>query len=253
MVGNPGQAAYVAANLYLESLAQYRRALGLPALAVGWGAIKDAGFLTRHTAVADMLKNRSGLDATPSAEALAELGRLTAVGASRVCVARFNLQRLGQMLAGARVPRFLPIIPQGMTADSQNSESVADVLKAAASGERLGIIIARIRDHAGRILGTGASQLDVSRSLAEMGLDSLMAVELAEAVERDIAQPISVMQMLSAGNITAIGELVLRTLGLGDENESVSARKASTQPTAKNGNTPVSTPLSAAEDVVKAK
>ena len=86
---------------------------------MGWGAIKDTGFLTRHAAVAEMLKNRSGLDATPAAEALTELSRLAAVGASRVCIAKFNLQRLGQMLAGARVPRFLPIIPQGVAAEAE--------------------------------------------------------------------------------------------------------------------------------------
>jgi len=242
LVGNPGQAAYVAANLYLESLAQHRRALGLPALAVGWGAIKDTGFLTRHANVADMLKNRSGLDATPAAEALAELGRLLAVGASRVCIARFNLQRLGQMLAGARVPRFLPIIPQGLSAEAQSTESLADLLKVTAPGERRGLIIARIRDHAGRILGTGANSLEADRSLSEMGLDSLMAVELAEAVERDIAQPISVMQMLSAGTIAAIADLALKTLGLSQDTDSPT-------PSGK----PAPSSVTVAEDTVQAK
>jgi acyl transferase domain-containing protein/NADPH:quinone reductase-like Zn-dependent oxidoreductase/SAM-dependent methyltransferase/aryl carrier-like protein len=232
MVGNPGQSAYVAANLYLESLAQYRHALGLAALAVCWGAIKDAGFLTRHTAVADMLKNRSGLDATPASEALAELGRLLAASATRVCVGRFNFQRLGQMLSGARAPRFLPIIPQGLAQEAQGSESLADLLKATVPDERRTLIIARIRDHAGRILGTGASQLEVDRSLAEMGLDSLMAVELAEALERDIAQPVSVMQMLSAGTISAIADLALKTLRLPDSATSFAEKQ---QPVAVTG------------------
>jgi len=242
LVGNPGQAAYVAANLYLESLAQHRRALGLPALAVGWGAIKDTGFLTRHANVADMLKNRSGLDATPSSEALAELGRLLSVGAARVCVARFNLQRLGQMLASARVPRFLPIIPQGLNAEAQSAESLAELLKTTAPEDRRGLIIARIRDHAARILGTGANSLEADRSLSEMGLDSLMAVELAEAVERDIEQPISVMQMLSAGTINAIADLALKTLGLTQDLDA---------PTPARNPTPVASNV--AEDIVPAK
>jgi acyl transferase domain-containing protein/NADPH:quinone reductase-like Zn-dependent oxidoreductase/SAM-dependent methyltransferase/acyl carrier protein len=217
MVGNPGQGAYVAANTYLEALAQYRRALGRPALAVGWGAIADTGFLTRNTAVADMLKHRSGLDATPAADALAELGGLLAARATRVCVARYNLQRLGQMLAGARVPRFVPLIPAGMTAETDTSDSLAEALKLAPENERRALIVARICRHAGRVLGTGNAQIDVDRPLAEMGLDSLMAVELAEAVERDVAQPISVMQMLGAGTVGAIADLVLKTLGLGGD------------------------------------
>jgi acyl carrier protein len=169
-------------------------------------------------------------------------------------VARFNLQRLGQMLAGARVPRFLPIIPQGASAEAQSSESLADLLKDTASEERLVLIAARIREHAGRILGTGSSQLDLNRSLSEMGLDSLMAVELAEAVERDVAKPISVMQMLSAGTISAIADLVLKTLGLGSEADGITVTSSAAKEKVKR-DVPGSAPLASdlAPDVVKSK
>jgi acyl transferase domain-containing protein/NADPH:quinone reductase-like Zn-dependent oxidoreductase/acyl carrier protein len=214
VVGNPGQGAYVAANLYLDALALHRRSLGLPALAVGWGAIKDAGFLTRHEAVAGMLKSRTGLDATPAHEALADLGRLLAVGATRVSVARFDLQRLGQMLPGARVPRFVPIIPKGASASLQSEETLADLLKKVPAAEYRAFVLARVRDHAARVLGTSASQVNVDQPLAEMGLDSLMAVELAGGLGRDLGKPVSVMQMLSAGSLTAIAEIVLKVLGI---------------------------------------
>jgi acyl carrier protein len=107
-----------------------------------------------------------------------------------------------------------------MAAEAQSTQSLADLLKVTASEDRRALIIARIRDHAARILGTGASLLDADRGLSEMGLDSLMAVELAEAVERDIAQPVSVMQMLSAGTISAIADLALKTLGFSPDQDS---------------------------------
>ena len=214
VVGNPGQGAYVAANLYLDALALYRRSLGLPALAVGWGAIKDAGFLTRHQAVAGMLKSRTGLDATPAHEALADLGRLSSVGATRVSVGRFDLQRLSQMLPGARVPRFLPIVPKGTAASLQAEETLAELLKKTPEGDRRALVLARVREHGARVLGTAATQINVDQPLSELGLDSLMAVELASGLERDLGQPISVMQMLSAGSLAAIAELVMKILGL---------------------------------------
>ena len=46
-LGTPGQANYVAGNLFLESLAQYRRSLGLVGTAISWGAISDTGYLAR--------------------------------------------------------------------------------------------------------------------------------------------------------------------------------------------------------------
>ena len=224
MVGNPGQGAYVAANMYLDGLALYRRSLGLPALSVGWGAIRDAGFLTRHQQVADMLKSRTGLDATPAHEALADLGRLLASGATRVAVGRFDLQRLGQMLPGARVPRFLPLIPKHAADAALGSEdTLATLLAKTPEGARRELVLARVREHGARVLGTSASHISLEQPLAELGLDSLMAVELAGGLERDLGQPVSVMQVLGAGSLAAIAQLVMKVLGLVSDDTSVAA------------------------------
>ena len=48
LVRNPGQFNYVAANGFLEGLAQQGRLEGLPTLAVAWGGIEDAGYLARN-------------------------------------------------------------------------------------------------------------------------------------------------------------------------------------------------------------
>jgi acyl transferase domain-containing protein/NAD(P)-dependent dehydrogenase (short-subunit alcohol dehydrogenase family)/acyl carrier protein len=213
VVGNPGQANYVAANLYLESLAQYRRAAGLPALAIAWGAISDVGVLARQAGVQDMLQKRTGLGAIPAADALADLGRLLSVDATRVSVAQFNLARLGALLPGTRTPRFLPLAPQSLVASlTMASDTLADLIATTPAAERRAVVIARLRDQVGRVLGTGAGQVDPERSLQEMGLDSLMAVELAEALEQDIGQPMSVMHLIQAGAVAAIADLVLAAL-----------------------------------------
>ena len=213
VVGNPGQGAYVAANLYLDALALHRRSLGLAALSIGWGAIKDAGFLTRHQAVAGMLKNRTGLDATPARDALADLGRLSVIGATRVSVGRFDLQKLSQLLPAARSSRFIPIIPKGAAANLQTEETLVDILKKIPETDWRPLILARVREHGARVLGTSAAQVSIDQPLADLGLDSLMAVELAGGLERDLGRPISVMQMLSAGSLSSIAELVMKMLG----------------------------------------
>ncbi len=56
VLGNPGQANYVAANTMLEALANYRRSLGLPVLAVGWGPIVDTGMLQSNVKALESLK-----------------------------------------------------------------------------------------------------------------------------------------------------------------------------------------------------
>jgi phthiocerol/phenolphthiocerol synthesis type-I polyketide synthase C len=58
-LGNPGQGNYVAANAAIEALAERRHAEGLPALAVQWGPIGDAGYLARETQVSELLPSSS--------------------------------------------------------------------------------------------------------------------------------------------------------------------------------------------------
>ncbi len=50
LVGSPGQGAYAAANSWLDAFAQWRRAQGLPATTIAWGAWTQIG---RGTALAE--------------------------------------------------------------------------------------------------------------------------------------------------------------------------------------------------------
>jgi acyl carrier protein len=210
VIGNPGQGCYVAANMFLDSLAQYRRAQGLAGLSVGWGAIKDAGFLTRNAAVEEMLSQRAGMEATAVRDAMAAFGQLIASGAVKAAAAQFNLMRLGQSLAGARTPRFLPLLPEGMSMAAEGAGSLAAALEAMGEDDRRALILTRVREHVARVVGAAVAQIEADRALSELGLDSLMAVELAEALEHDVGRPISVMQMIQAGTVGGVVEAVLR-------------------------------------------
>lgn len=212
VVGNPGQAAYVGANLFLDALAQMRRAAGLPALSIGWGAIKGAGFLTRNAQVEEMLSSRAGMGATPYPVALEDLGRMLAVDATRVAVAQFNLLRLGQSLALARTPRFERLVPQGINVAMAGGGSMAGVLEAAGEDERFDLLMTIVREQVARVVGSTAAQIEPDRALAELGLDSLMAVELAESLEQEIGRPVSVMQMIQAGTVLGVVNVAMRSI-----------------------------------------
>jgi len=210
VVGNPGQGNYVAANLYLESLVQLRRAQGLPGLAICWGSIKDVGVLTRLAHLDASVQQRAGIASVPADQALAELGRMLAARASVVSVAQFNVQRLGELLAATRTPRFSPLAPQGGgAADGTVRQTLAERLPATPTADRRGLVLDTLREQLGRILGTAASKIDLERQLPELGLDSLMAVELAQSLEAEVGRPVSVMQMIQASSALAVGDLLL--------------------------------------------
>jgi acyl transferase domain-containing protein/NADPH:quinone reductase-like Zn-dependent oxidoreductase/acyl carrier protein len=213
VVGNPGQGNYVAGNMYLQALAQWRRAQGMPALSIAWGAIKDVGVVTRTAGLAGLLEKRSGIGATHSDDALAELGRMMAAGAVAVSVAPFNVQRLAEMLPAAKVPRFMPLAPAGgVEASGAARETLAERWPHLAIDARRPLVVDVLRDHLARILGTAAAQVDIARPLSDMGLDSLMAVELATSLEREVGKPVSVMQMIQASSAAGVADTLLASL-----------------------------------------
>ena len=62
--GHAGQANYSAANALLDALAHYRRALGLPALAMNWGHLGEVGYLAQREQLGQRLERQGVLSFT---------------------------------------------------------------------------------------------------------------------------------------------------------------------------------------------
>ncbi len=176
LIGNPGQANYVAANAYLEALARTRLAQGLPALAVSWGAIADAGVLARDAAKGDALKRRIGRSSLKAAEALAQLGRLLARPARTpeeavVACARIDWQAATRELPILATPR-LAGMADGRRAEAAEAEVDLSALIAGRSdAEAQAIVSETMLAEIGRILRMPPADIDGDRPFAELGMD----------------------------------------------------------------------------------
>ncbi|MGL4966739.1 MAG: SDR family NAD(P)-dependent oxidoreductase [Inquilinus sp.] len=188
LIGNPGQANYVAANAYLEALARTRRAQGLPALAVSWGAIADAGVLARDAAKGDALKRRIGRSSLKAAEALAQLGRLLARPAESpeeavVACARIDWQAATRELPILATPR-LASMADGRRAEAAEAEvDLAAMIAGRTDAEAQAIVTETMLGEIGRILRMPPADIDPDRAFAELGMDSLMGLELDAAMQ----------------------------------------------------------------------
>lgn len=225
LVGNPGQTNYVAANAYLEGLARRRRAEGLPAVAIAWGAIADAGYLARNTEVNAVLSTRLGKQSLTVREALLGLGLLLDGGASEPVIAYGRID----WVAAARELR---LMSTPLTDDVARPAS-ADGLESAESGELLSLIEGM--DHAAavrkvgellaadlsRILRLPADEIRPDRPLTELGMDSLMAVEMRIAAEQRLGVEIPILSLANGATISEIARRIVDK-ALGQEQSAVS-------------------------------
>ncbi len=185
MLGNPGQANYVAANAALEAFARWRQARGLPALAVAWGPIGDVGVLTTNAAALNALEARLGEAPMKSAQALQALGRLIVSGTNGLAVMPLNASTLRRSLPDASSRRFADLWRMhGSSLDDEVDADLRAHLAQLTPEQAHQTIADMLASEVATILRLPANAVPYTRSLHDLGLDSLMAVELGLALEK---------------------------------------------------------------------
>ncbi|WP_302138317.1 type I polyketide synthase [Halomonas alkalicola] len=237
LFGNPGQASYVAANHWLEALAASRRARGLPASCLRWGAIDDVGFLARNTRTRDALQERLGGDALHSDEALAVLERLLVhhgdrLGGPSLGVLELAWHALARFLPTADAPRFGEIARAADDGDrrSEGNEDLAALFAELPPEELQGAVTDLLRAELAAILLIDEEKIDVHRSVYEMGFDSLMGVELMTAIEARLGVQVPVMVLSEASTLEKLAGVLIQRLQQqepGDDEGEITASLAS--------------------------
>ena len=214
LFGNPGQAAYVAANMAVEALAAERRALGLPATCISWGPIGDSGYLARNEKVRDALVGRLGGRALSADEALRSLDGLLVTAAPRLGFLEFDWNVLRRVLPAAQAPKFSELARHDGSSKTghETKQDLRRRLAELPEGELLSTVTDIVRGEIAHILRIAPERIEPSVSLQDMGMDSLMAVELATSMEGRLGVQLSALALSDAPTIERIGARIAQQL-----------------------------------------
>nr|WP_226858190.1 SDR family NAD(P)-dependent oxidoreductase [Acidithiobacillus ferridurans] len=214
ILGNPGQAHYVAANTWMEALAQQRRAQGLPATAILWGAIGDVGFLARNKKTKEALQQRLGSAPMSSQAALDWLEEILARDVSGDAVVDWDWRAIRRFLPIAQSPRFSPwnlAMGHGESTDSTD-EDLCGYLLSLPNDEAVSAITDLLRREVAEILRLPMEKIEATQSLSQIGLDSLMGVELALALEQRLGVKLPSLLLAEGPTPAKLADRVLQEL-----------------------------------------
>ncbi|AUS82040.1 type I polyketide synthase [Actinoalloteichus sp. AHMU CJ021] len=186
IVGTPGQGNYAPGNAYLDALALHRRAHGLPATAIAWGAWGGGGLADGP--FGETL-NRHGLRAMEPELATAALHQAVEHDETCVLVADIDWERFFVAFTATRNSPLLGDLPDVRRIalagvgpagpGGREPVELAQTLAGLSETEQHSLLLEVVREQVAAVLGfTGPEAVVVKRAFQEMGLDSVTAVEL---------------------------------------------------------------------------
>jgi acyl transferase domain-containing protein/acyl-CoA synthetase (AMP-forming)/AMP-acid ligase II/acyl carrier protein len=175
--GGQRQAAYSAANAFLDGLAAYRRAHGQAALSIQWGPL--AGSTMLGEAVATELRSY-GLYATPLARSLEDLSPLLSEGVVQVAVVAADWTRFVPLYQSRCATSLFSALPGSAALIQPPTSADATAVRPDSPAALRAWLTAQLS----AVLQLPSHQLDAETPLPRLGLDSLLAVELRNRLQQ---------------------------------------------------------------------
>jgi len=240
IIGQAGQANYASANTFLDAFVQYRQSLGLPASVLDIGVVEDIGYVSENPQILESLR----------AAALWLLSERDILESLQIIIARSALPaplskptrteaytNPGQVVLGLRTT--MPLADPNnrtvwkrdprmgayrdsesltMSQSSGTDESLKRLLAAVATdpgkldtNECVDFLAKQIKDRILGFLMTPDGDIDLGATLNEVGIDSLVAIELRNWWGSNLGTEISVLELLNA-TIKQLAQLAVEKL-----------------------------------------
>ena len=215
--GNPAQGNYSAANAFIDSLAHHRQALGLPALTVNWGVLGGEGYVARNERVADFLARQGTMAISPN-EATALLESFLRAGSAQAIAIRVDWAKWRQFFRSMQANPLLERIFAGLESEESTGATSdwRNRIDAAGPAEKQAVICQAVREAVGSVLRVKPESLREDQPLTDLGLDSLMGVEIETSLEAAVGVALPPTSLMRARTIGQIATLIAGHLGGAD-------------------------------------
>ena len=211
VMGNLGQSNYAAANAFLDALAHYRRAQGLPAISINWGPWATVGMASRETSQENRLANR-GVQGIHPEDGLTLLKRILRENQPQRCVIDINWSQYVHHLLPEQKSGFysalIADLPSTGTGGGAETSLIIKELSDATIEERPQLLLSFMQDLAGSVIGESQT-LPEDAPLMEQGFDSMMAVDLKNRLNKALHSNLPASLLFEYPTLTKITDFLL--------------------------------------------
>ena len=187
VLGNPGQANHAAANAFLDQLAAHRRALGLPGQAIAWGAWSEIGEAEEQRERMTRRSASGGIEWITPQQGLRAFDRLVREDATTSVVLARDWVAFGESLE-TRPPLLEDVLSDGADegGDAGSAEELLSQLQQAPAATREEVLASFLQSEVKAVLRLPTAPAPTV-GFFDLGMDSLMAVELRNRLNRAFA------------------------------------------------------------------
>ncbi len=216
LLSSPLMGSYAAANTFMDTLAYHCRALDVPALSINWGTWGEVGMLLDFGG-GNCQAGLRGVGTISTQQGLTALERLIQDHSIQAAVMSIDWQKWQESYPIFKEVSLLKQLMseslyQSSTKVDRHRISLAD-LTSAGPEEQIVILQSYVTETIVNIMGSSASKLDIQQRFPNMGLDSLMAVELKNRIESDLGINIPITYFLENASVISLSARLHLELG----------------------------------------
>ncbi|MFZ1290696.1 MAG: type I polyketide synthase [Melioribacteraceae bacterium] len=218
VLGTPGQSNYATANAFLDGLAAYRRKLELPATSINWGPWKGEGMAS------NLSTNLMGITQISKSLGPIIFEKILVGNHNQIIVIPINWEEFSNQFSNIETPTFLSdFLNQNKSDVIKNTMETEFIikLKDLKANERLEKLAELIEKNLCKVMGLPQNEkLGFNKPLNELGLDSLMGIELKKNLDHALGKNLPVTMVFNYPTIEAISKFILdEILNLSERNE----------------------------------
>lgn len=212
LIGLSGQGSYVAANAFLDTLAHSRRRMGLPGMSINWGVMKDVGMVANEAEL-EKYARAEGFEPVSMYEAMEVFNSIYDSEHTQIGIVKIHAESMANYYSALGKTRYFNgLLEKENKALPKESNFLESLALLQSSEERRDALEQLVTRHVAKIIKSSTTRIKPAMTFKSLGIDSLMAIQLRNLLEKSLNLKLSVAMFWAHPSINEYASFLSNTV-----------------------------------------